>query len=159
MPPGYRSGVGRSAQGADAFLALSKRLKEAGEAEIRKELHKAVRNAGKPLIPKVRAAALRELPSAGGLNQRIAKKPYRSQARTGAKTAGLRITGGKVDPRINNQGRIAHPVFGRPKSTVVQTFPEARGYFDETLRGEAPQIREEITEVLVDFAQRLMRPL
>ena len=159
MPPGYRSGIGRSAQGADAFLALSKRLKAAGNGELRKELHKAVREAGKPLIPKVRAAALRDLPSAGGLNRRIAKKPYRAQARTGVKTAGLRITGGKVDPRINNQGRIAHPVFGRPNSTVVQNVPGARGYFDETIRDEAPQIREDVTEVLVDFARRLTRPL
>lgn len=145
--------------GADALLALSKRLKATGETELRKELHKSVREAGKPLIPKIREAARNNLPTHGGLNERIARKPYRAQVRTGVKTAGLRITGGKVDPRINNQGRIAHPVFGRPGSTVVQNVPEARGYFDETLRDSAPQIRDTVTEVLVDYAKKLTRPL
>lgn len=165
MPPGYRSGIGRSAQGADAFLLLSKRLKAAGDGELRKELHRAVAAAGKPLIPKIRAAAMRDLPSAGGLNQRIAKKPYKSTVRTGVKTAGLRIVGTKVDPRIN-QGRVWHPVFGRkgkPKNegrnSVVQNVPSAAGYFDDTLRESAPQIREDVTEVLADFARRLTRPL
>lgn len=155
---GYRSGVTRSAQGADAFLLLSKRLKEAGDTQVRNELHKAVRAAGRPLIPKVREAARRDLPRAGGLNERIAKKPYRSQTRTGVRTAGLRITGTKVDPRINESGRVVHPTFGR-RPFVVQTVPGAKGYFDKTLQAEAPAIRAAVTEVLVEFAGRLSRPL
>lgn len=153
-----------SIRGAEQFLALSKRLKAAGETGLRRELHKAVAAAGKPLIPKVRAAAMDELPTRGGLNRRIAKKPYRSQTRTGAKTAGLRITGAKVDPRINNEGRIGHPVFGRkgkPKNGgrnyVVQQFPEAAGYFNETLAREAPSVRDEVADVLADFTDRIAR--
>lgn len=148
-------------RGADAFLAVSKRLKAAGETELRKELHKAMRDAAKPLIPKIREAARADLPQAGGLNERIAKKPYRSQVRTGAKTAGVRITGTKVDPRIN-QGRVAHPVFGRKgkaknggKNVVVQQVPEAEGYFDETIREQAPEIRAELVDTMAEFLNRL----
>jgi hypothetical protein len=143
-----------SSRWADAFLELSKRMKAAGQTQLRKELHKAVRDAAKPLLPKVREAARQEFPQRGGLNERVARKPYRAQARTGAKTAGVRITAAKMDPRLD-QGRIAHPVFGRPGSTVVQQIPGAKGYFSETLKNEAPGIRGDIEQVLEDFTRRL----
>lgn len=151
------AGGGVKVQGAEALLVVSKRLKAAGETGLRKEFHKGLQQAAKPLIPLVRAAALADLPKHGKLNVRIARKPYRAQVRTGAKTAGVRIVGTKVDPRINAQGRVAHPVFGRPKSTVVQQVPAAKGYFDETIRDQAPRIRNDITDVLAEFARRMMR--
>jgi hypothetical protein len=159
---GVRYGGGTSASGApvqvaaDDFYRLSKALKVAGQTGLRKELHKSVVLAAKPLIPKVREAARRDLPKHGGLNERIARKPYRAQARTGVTTAGVRIVGTKVDPRINSQGRIAHPVFGRPGSTVVQQVPEAKGYFDETLSESAPLVRAGILAVLSQFPDRIV---
>lgn len=145
-------------EGAEAFLALSKRLKAAGETELRKELHRAMSSAAKPVIPKIKEAARRNLPKQGGLNERIAKKPYRAQTRTGAQTAGVRIVGSKVDPRIN-EGRVWHPVFGDRKPGAIQQVPSAKGYFDETVEGEAPQIRDDVVEVLEDFAKRLIKGL
>lgn len=142
--------------GADELLRVSKALKAAGQTGLRKELHKGIRDAAKPLIPAVRQSARRNLPKHGGLNERLARKPYRAQLRTGAQTAGVRIVGTKVDPRINEQGRIQHPVFGRRNSTVVQIDPQAKGYFDEPLTDSAPQIRADIQRVLVDFAERLV---
>lgn len=144
-----------TARGADDFLALSKRLKAAGQTELRKELHKAMSAAAKPLIPKVREAARNNLPKGGGLNERIAKKPLRAQTRTGATTAGVRVVGSKVDPRIN-EGRVAHPVFGR-KPFVVQHVPEATGYFSETLAQSGSEVRVELLKVLNDFTARITR--
>ena len=142
-------------KGANDFLALSKKLKAAGETGLRRELNKGLQRAAKPLIPKVREAARRELPKAGGLNERIAKKPYRVQVRTGAKTAGVRVVGTKVDPRINAAGRVAHPVFGRPKSTVVQIVPEAKGYFTDTITESGPDIRAAVIGALSEFTKTL----
>lgn len=153
-----RGGLGssvRGSKGTDDFYRLSKALKAAGETELRKELHKAVRDAAKPLVPKVKNAAREALPKRGGLNERIARKPIRAQTRTGAKTAGARIVGTKVDPRIN-EGRVYHPVFGR-KPGVVQQVPEARGYFDETLEREGPAVRQAILQTLSDFTDRIVR--
>jgi hypothetical protein len=144
-------------RGANDFYALSRRLKNAGQGDLRKEFHRSVRSAAKPLIPKVRQAARDTLPKAGGLNERIARKSYRAQARTGAATAGVRIVGSKVDPRINNEGRVFHPVFGRPGSAVVQMVPAARGYFDDTLASEAPVVQAQITEELRVWADRILR--
>ncbi len=153
---GSAANSGASVRGADDFLALSRRLKAVGETELRKELHRAMGAAAKPLIPKVKDAARRNLPRQGGLNERIAKKPLRAQTRTGAKTAGVRIVGTKVDPRIN-EGRIFHPVFGRPGSGVVQQVPRARGYFDETLSREGPAVRDDILKVIRDYTIRALK--
>lgn len=142
-------------KGTNDFLSLSKALKAAGKQDLRKELHKHMRDAAKPLIPKVREAARNSLPKKGGLNERIARKGYRPQVRTGEKTAGVRIVGAKVDPRIND-GRVFHPVFGR-KPGVVQQVPEARGYFDKTLSDEGPAVRDDLLRTLNNFTERIIR--
>jgi hypothetical protein len=159
---GSASASGTGVQGAEDFLALSKALKAAGKAGLRKELHKAVAAAAKPLLPKVKEAARTSLPRAGGLNQRIARKPIRVQARTGEKTAGVRIVGSKVDPRIN-QGRVGHPIFGRKgkpknggKNWAVQNVPGAVGYFDKTIEEGAPGVQGSVAQVLEDFAARII---
>lgn len=152
---GSATSSGVAVRGAEDFLALSKRLKAAGALELRKELNKAMRNAAKPLIPKVREAARSNLPKGGGLNEHIAKKPFRVQTRTGATTAGVRIVGTKVDPRIN-EGRIYHPVFGR-KPGVVQRAPAAKGYFSKTLEKSAADVRDDLTKVMSDYTKRVLR--
>lgn len=147
-------------EGADAFYKLSKRLKEVGgtgKGSLRSEMNAALRKAVKPVVPKVKEAARAKLPKGGGLNEAIAKRTPRVVTATGAKTAGIRVQDKKTDPRID-QGRVYHPVFGR-KPGVVQQVPEAKGYFSETIEGEAPAVRDDVVDVLVDFAQRIARPL
>jgi hypothetical protein len=153
----------RSVKGTSDFVKLSKALKEAGEKGLRKELHKTVQSAAKPLIPKIRAAA-REVPGSGGIGAHYGKKSYRAQTRTGQKSAGVRIVGPKTDPRVDAQGRVAHPVFGRKgkaanggKNTVVQKVPAIQGFFSETLEGSAPQIRADFVQAFNDFTDRIVR--
>lgn len=152
---------GESIRGAEDFLKLSKALKAAGQKELRNELHKAMKATAKPLLPKVRQSARDSLPKRGGLNERIAKKPYRTQVRTGAATAGVRIVGAKVDPRIN-QGRLVHPIFGRkgkPKPGQANTAIQAvkPGYFDEPLKESGPAVREDLIKALETFAATLIK--
>jgi hypothetical protein len=115
--------------GPEQLLRVSRALKNAGETDLRKQFHKTIAAAAKPAIPAVRASARAKGPARGGLNERLAKKPYRVQVRTGAKTAGVRIVGTKVDPRMNSLGRIQHPVFGRPGREGRAVRPEVEGLF------------------------------
>lgn len=149
-------------RGADALLALSRRLKSV-DVDLRKEMVKALSASARPLIPKVRDAARANLPKKGKLNERFAKKPYRAQTRTGEKTAGVRITGNKLDPRVDREGRVYHPVFGRKGAAanggvnaVVQPVPGAKGYFSDTLSNSQGEVRDQIVSVLEDFARRLV---
>lgn len=141
---------------ADQFLELSKRLKATGQKELRNELNGAMRRTAKPLIPKVRAAARQRFPTEGGINVHYATKPMRAQTRTGALTAGVRVVMPKTDPRVDSQGRIYHPVFGR-KPGVVQRFPAVVGFFSETLRGSAPAISADLEKAVRDFLDRVVQ--
>lgn len=151
---GSATGGGVSVRGAEDFLALSKRLKAAGQTELRKELNKSMRQAAKPLLPKVREAARANLPKHGGLNERIARKPIRIQTRTGANTAGVRVVGTKVDPRID-EGRVFHPVFGR-KPGVVQRI-KGRGYWSKTLEKSGPDVRGDVLKALEGFTKQVLK--
>ena len=146
--------------GAEAFYRLSKRLKEVGgtgKGSLRNEMSKALKQAAKPLPNAVKEAAGRRFPQRGGLAKVMSKRTPRVVTRTGALTAGVRIQDSKSDPRMNAQGRIYHPVFGRAGSDAVQIVPEVKGYFDETLRDEAPEVRDAVAEVLEDYATRLLK--
>lgn len=125
--------------GAEKFLMLSKRLKNAGELGLRNELNKAIRVAAQPLIGQTRAAARSQLPRRGGLAELVAREPQRVQVRTGAKTAGVRIVVGKRrgGAQAANNGVIRHPVFGR-QVFVNQSVPA--GWFDKTLNGSAATV-------------------
>lgn len=142
--------------GADQFLKLSKALKEAGHANLRKELNKGMRDASKPLIKAARAEALRRLPSRGGLAARIAKAPQRVQTRTGA-DPGVRIVVGAngLAARTADSGTVRHPVFGNKTVWVVQ--PVRSGWFSDPMEAGAPVVRRNLEDALEQMAAKVVR--
>ena len=151
--------------GANDFFKLSKALKAAGEFEIRKELNAGLKQGVKPLIPKIREAALNELPKAGGLNERIAKQTLTPQVRTGDRTAGVRITrpgryvaGGT----INQSGTFRHPVFARKGTTRkeqkwVTEQTSAKGWFDRVMTANAPSVRPELEAAMQRIIDKIVK--
>lgn len=142
--------------GAEKFLRLSKALKQAGKTDLRRELNKGLRDAARPLIAKTRAAARRDLPHSGGLAQLVAKTPQRIQVRTGATTAGVRIVAGRAGSgaRGTNKGVIRHPVFGTDVF-VDQKVPS--GWFDDTIKASAADVRTELERAVERVAQQVVR--
>lgn len=144
-------------KGADQFVALSKALKHAGRTELRKELNKGMKQAAKPLVAKSRAEALARLPQKGGLAKQVAREPQRVQTRTGARTGGVRVVVGKKrgGAQMANRGFIRHPVFGNRENWVTQ---EVRpGWFDDTMKASAPDIRRELMAAMEAIAQQVVR--
>lgn len=126
-------------EGAEKFLRLSKLLKGTGQGVLRKDLNKSLKDAVKPLIPKVKDAARTQLPQRGGLAKKVASAPIRPQVRTGQTTAGIRLVVGKrrgSAAASTNRGVVRHPVFGRNVWVEQHVKP---GWFDETLEREAPK--------------------
>lgn len=140
-------------EGAEAFLALSKRLKKTGQTELRKELNKALKAAVKPVTKATQAEARKRLPTRGGLAAAIAKTPQRTQVRTGASTAGVRlVVGGKGGAaRTADEGFVRHPVFGRGPF-VRQSVPP--GWFTDPAKSAQNDVRDEVVDVLEDVARR-----
>lgn len=143
--------------GADDFYKLSKALKHAGRKELRKELHKGLRTAAKPLVKKTRAEALRLLPKGGGLARQVSKEPQRVQVRTGTRTAGVRIVvpGKNGGARAANRGVVRHPVFGNRKVWVNQNVPP--GWFDGPLLESAPAVRRDLEDAIGRVVDQIVR--
>lgn len=144
--------------GADQLAALSRRMKEAGAGDLRKEMQKALRQAVKPLTPASRAEARRRLPNRGGLADRVAKAPQRQTARSGATTTSVRVTvaGKKSGAAGADAGVIRHPIFGRRQFVNQRVRP---GWFSDTADRERQQMSAAVVTVLEDYAERLTRPL
>jgi hypothetical protein len=157
-----------SDMGAAVFYEMSAKLKRAGRGDLRKQLHKDVRAAAKPLLPAVRRQAAARFPGRGGLNRHMSRGArYRTVAKTGITTAGVSIRANRTDPRSDTRGRIAHPIpDGRGeflrndkghRIMAVQHFPEAVGYFSETIEERAPLVRRELIDALERWADEFLR--
>lgn len=157
-------------RGADDFYKLSKALKAAGRTELRNELNRRMKEAGRPLIPEIRAAARRELPRRGGLAERMAKRPIQVVTRTG-KDPGVRLVMPKTQEGYND-GVIRHPVvrkgnrklrkgeFGprnKPVPWVAQRVGPGR-WFDDTIVANRskvlPLLEKAIQSVIDDIARK-----
>lgn len=142
-------------RGADDFLRVSKALKAAGLTDVRKELHKGIRKAARPLIPKVRAEARKRLPRSGGLAEQVAREPMRIAVRTG-NDPGVRVVVGKKrgGAQAANRGAIRHPVFGQDVWVEQRVSP---GWFDDPIRGSVPEIRRDIERSMRDVVNTIAR--
>lgn len=149
--------------GVEQFYALSKALKHAGHAQLRKDMNKGLGAVVKPLQKKTRSAARAQLPSGGGLAAQVAKEPQRVQVRTGSRTAGVRLVvlRKRGAAWATNRGRLRHPVFGNRDVWVTQPVPA--GWFDSTIKQEqrtivrgAQGVLDTIVEQIVDDARRRM---
>lgn len=154
-------------RGAEQFLRLSKALKAAGETEMRKQLHKTMRDTAKPLVKEARQAATESgIPKSGGLAARIAKTAFRPQVRTGATTAGVRITapGKAVAARtLNDSGIVRHPVYAQGDKTRrewtwrTQSVPAAQGWFDRAMKRNAGPVRLKLLAALDQVRREILR--
>jgi hypothetical protein len=151
--------AGDAEMGAAVFYEVSRALKQAGRGDLRKAFHKDIREAAKPLLPAVRRQAASRFAKRGGLNRHMAKGTrYRAVAKTGLTTAGVSIRANRTDPRADTRGRIAHPVpDGRGgflrndkghRIMAVQYFPEAVGFFRETIEDRADLVRADMIRKL-----------
>jgi hypothetical protein len=148
--------------GAEQFHRLSKALKQAGETEMRKALHKGLRDAVNKVKPEAADALSAALP--GRLQGKGKRVRQAVQVKTGADPgisvvvrygkagSGLGAINAKL---INQRGTFRHPVFGR-HGWVAQSVG-GQGWFDKTYTNAAPRIREELERVLEQVADDIVR--
>lgn len=144
--------------GAEQLAALSKRLKDAGERGLKRELDKAIREAVAPLKDAVRQSALQRLPHKGGLNQRVADQVVpRPRKVNSSKGVGLRVVAtGKQGMRslaALDAGRIRHPVYGNTDKWVSQRV--APRFWSQPMEEIAPKAAEDVQAALDRVARRI----
>lgn len=100
-------------RGADQFVALARRLKEAGEVDLNRELYKGINDATLLLKEELAASALNTLPHRGGLGRVISESRITISKRSVGKTAGIRVKASSGhDIGAIDRGRVRHPLFG-----------------------------------------------
>jgi hypothetical protein len=155
-----------SDMGARVFYEMAAKLKREGQGDLRKRFLADLKKSAKPLLPAIRRQAEARFPGRGGLNRHMSRgSRYRTVAKTGISTAGVSIRANKTDPRVDAQGRVAHPVpgpNGEPllnakgrRIMVVQRFPEAVGFFRETIEERAHLVRRDLLDGLERWADEL----
>ena len=146
--------------GAEGLARLARAVKAAGRNDLRKDLLRGVRKGSKPMIPDARAAAAESLPHRGGLAADVAGAKWVVRTRMQGRGAGVRITGtwtseGRLhDLSKLDTGLLRHPVYGHRKQRWQAQAIRPR-WFSDAMEALAPEIRDELLEVIDEVAQRL----
>lgn len=148
--------------GAEQFFALARRLKEADDRDLRRELYRGLNRAMKPLTTAVRQSALDVLPHRGGLGAEIAKSKMRTQRRTGAKSVGVKLivtgpalgSGGRGrDIAAIDRGRVRHPLFDHRSHWYMQAVTP--GWFSKPTDSSKPMVQESLLLAMKDVADKI----
>jgi len=155
MAPSVKVSV--QTRGADKLARVSAALRAAGDKDLQRELRRAMSRTTKPLRKAARDGALQILPHRGGLDEHVAATA-RIATRVTANSSGarLRITGTSRDNlrRMDEDGLVAHPVFGNRKKWVIERVRP--GWFTNPLTLAAQgAVPKEIDAALDDVARKL----
>lgn len=168
-------------KGGDQLARLSKDLKGAGRKDLRKDLLKELRKAGRPTVLDVRRAVL-ATPSSGvpggstshqggvGLRQAIARATGLSISASGAASIRIRVNSKKVTPGTLPKyldgelpafkGRWRHRTFGWgtwPDGTSAWHPQDSHPFFFRTVRSHADEFREACLAAMEATAEKLAR--
>lgn len=150
-------GVKITKVGSSSLADVGKRLRQAGDRELRRELLRGIREGTKPLIKDAKSNALRTLPTRGGLGARVARTRIDTRTRTGSRTAGVRLTAATNavrDPKRIDRGRIRHPVYGHRPWVFQNVQP---GWFSDAMRNGAPKVRKELLNAIHRISVKIGR--
>lgn len=144
-------------EGANQFGALAKRLKDAGDKELKKELYSAISRAAKPVAADVKANVPNYMPKgyqatlSGSLRISTTK---RASARDPGITIRARAKG-KSEPRYVgplDNGELRHPVYGNRNVWRVTTVKP--GFFTAEVQKHADNVRNEISTAMQLVAEK-----
>jgi hypothetical protein len=145
-------------QGAEEFGVLARRLKVAGDKELRKELYRGIARAVKPLTLSVRASIGQYVPAryAAQLSTSLRVGTSKQSGRD----PGVRLRATAKTPRGKprnltklNQGVLRHPLYGNRRHWYNQ--PVRPGFWDTELQQGAPKVRTELVEAIQTVARKI----
>lgn len=165
-----------SVEHGERFKRLSRELKAAGEGDLKRQLNREIRKAGKPVVADVQRAVrnVRVSSSKGGhaapdtstgLRRRVAAATKLEVQQRGIR---IKVAGKKVDPEYGRRlskyldalpygkfKRWRHPVFGRwdvPESARQQ---KGSPYFAKTIRKHTRDFRKAILAAMDDVENKI----
>lgn len=159
--------------GTGQLLELQRRLRAAGNENLRASMQRRIRRAAEPLHADLRQTMLglqlrsqstpgrrRPSPTTRPLRATIAAAIRISVRTTG--TPGARVWVDRAAlppdlknmPNVLNNGRVRHPVFGNRRRWATQV-PTPGTWWDTTVRRHQPRMRAEVARITTDIQRRL----
>lgn len=157
--------VSEGVRGAEQLRELGVALKGA-DKDIKRELQRGFREAGKETVKDIKAGVLATFPNRGGLANIAARSTIGLRTRFTGAQAGIRLQavgkkGKGITTRslqsIDDSGTWRHPLFGNRKVWVGQSDSSAAGWFTEESEQHAPQIRADLVKAMNRAAERIVR--
>jgi hypothetical protein len=147
------------ADAASELEALAFRLRRAGDAELLREVTRAMRDATVPAQGEIRAGLDPHLPRryAGELD---ADLRIGTNVRTGERDPGVTLTGQALSGRgrkLRNldAGLLTHPVYGNREHWETQELPSVvPGWFTGPAEAAGPRVRAGIERALEDVSNK-----
>lgn len=130
----------------------AKKLRQSDQV-MRREFTVAVTASVQPIIQAARRNALQTLPRRGGLGALIAQSTFTVLPLRAAGMAGARIITADHDPRLDTEGRLRHPVYGRWLSIPTQRVP--RGWFTTAARKTERGVRARMNAAARVIAKKI----
>ena len=148
---------GSPADVAAEMAFVARRLRDAADGGLRKELGDAINRAAEPIAARIRADMPEYMPDryAAILEAEVALTVYKFLSRIDAGVT-IRASNRGMKRRkiaVVNQGILRHPLFG-DRDRWYQQGPEGKGmkpgWFDQPAEESAPEVRQEIEAALED---------
>lgn len=147
-------------KGAEQFSALARRLKDAGEKELRKELYSGITRATKPTRQAIKNNVGNYMPHGyAGTFQKSLRLTVSKRA--SASNPGITIKAkakGKSRPRsvsAINGGELRHPLYGNRGFWYPTTIKP--GFFTAEAKKGLPEARKEILKAMNDVAEKVAK--
>lgn len=148
------------ADGAADFAALARRLREAGETGLRRELSKALNEAAKPITREITDPAhlRRYLP--GQYAETVAADLKVTTVQRGSvRNPGVRIQAqGRAKKRKVaqlNEGILHHTLFGDRERWFLQLRGMRSGFFTDPCVNSRDQVRDKILAAMAETARKI----
>lgn len=159
--------------GEEQLRRLAHDLREAGDKDLRRELHRGFNRAVKPVKAAAKQGAATTLPKSGGLAARVVGATYRTKVSSRGSGAALklvvtgksgiarvdharqRIVAGRMDIYSMDRGLVRHPVYGNRHAWVGQRIRS--GWFTRSTKKAAKAAQREALQVIEDVARELAR--
>lgn len=165
-------------RGDEQLERLYKRIRAAGDNDLRKELLRGIRVAVKPLVPLVKDAARSDLPQRGGLADEVASSQVSSRTRTTSSrdhSAGVKLVAQKERPASKaarkgkkgadkpssryfdlaaiDRGEVRHPVFGNRREWAKTNVKP--GFWTDTINDHDDEIERDIVQAMDNVAAKI----
>lgn len=149
-------------RGTEQLVRLAANLKKA-DPELRKQLLRQIREAGKPVAQDMKAGLRATFPNKGGFASRAARVPIGIRTRATGKSAGVRLQAsgkkGTVTTRtlmsMDESGAFRHPLFGNKKVWIPQTYSPAEGWFTEPAEDAKPEVQAKVLDAMQTVARQI----